>query len=86
MNLELQGLPAVHQGWKVFREDMELDSRDDDHFSQVRFPVRIGEYQQFNDGLVGFWKESAGGAYEDGIFYSPQSESASDPQNPHAQG
>ena len=28
-------------------------------FEKVVIPLRLGEYQLLNDGLVGFWKETA---------------------------
>ncbi len=73
VNLELKGLPVVHQGWNEFRQDLERQTRDDNGFTRVRFPIRIGEYKQFNDGTVGYWKETKTG-YEDGVFFAPQSD------------
>src|SRR5262249_21255456 len=73
LNLELQGLPAIHQGWEMFRQDMRRPHRETNHFERVRFPIRIGEYRQFNDGVAGYWKE-AGDDYEDNIFYAPQAD------------
>lgn len=74
VNLELKGLPASHQGWNEFRQDMERETRDDNGFSSVKFPIRIGEYRQFNDGTVGYWKEKKDGTYEDNAFIAPQSD------------
>jgi len=76
LNLELQGLPAVHQGWEAFRQDLRRPHRETSHFDRVRFPVRIGEYRQFNDGLAGYWKE-AGDVYEGDLFYAPQTDQIS---------
>jgi hypothetical protein len=80
VNLELKGLPATHQGWNEFRQDMQRaliddqdEHRDDNGFTRVRFPIRIGEYKQFNDGTVGYWKEKDG-KYEDDAFFAPQSD------------
>jgi hypothetical protein len=86
LDLELRGLPAINQDWNVFRLDLERDlkseddpgsgpvSRDTDKFTKVRFPIRLGDERQMNDGLVGYWKEvwSADGetcAYENNRFY-----------------
>lgn len=33
------------------------NSRTNDKFTEVQFPVRLGEYGQLNDGLVGYWVE-----------------------------
>ncbi|HEY5814447.1 MAG TPA: hypothetical protein VIT23_17560, partial [Terrimicrobiaceae bacterium] len=88
VNLELQGLPAIDEHWNVFRQDMgrafqneirthsarpEGDDRETEDFTKVEFPIRIGEYRQLNDGLVGYWIEENGG-YTDNRFYAPQTE------------
>jgi len=57
LNLELCGPPAVNQDWNVFRRDIAKNKRTTDRFTQVQFPVRLGEYGQLNDGLVGYWIE-----------------------------
>ena len=82
LKLELRELPAVHQDWHVFQRDMqraksvsslgtEHMDRESDHFTQVKFPMRIGEYRQFNDGLVGYWIECQD-HFKDDTFYAPQ--------------
>jgi hypothetical protein len=58
VNLELMGRPAVHQDWNVFRLDMRRSTRETNNFTQVQFPIRIGEYHQLNDGLLGYWVET----------------------------
>jgi hypothetical protein len=73
VNLELQGLPALDQGWNDFRQDLKRNRRETNGFEDVQFPIRVGEYQQFNDGVVGYWKE-VDGRYADDTFYAPQSE------------
>ncbi len=77
LNLELQGLPAIHQGWNNFRQDLRRNTRDSNGFTFVEFPIRLGEYQQLNDGVVGYWKEKGDG-YEGDIFYTPQSDHITD--------
>ncbi|MFN0085730.1 MAG: hypothetical protein ACKVX9_10105 [Blastocatellia bacterium] len=87
LDLELRGQPAINQDWNVFRLDIERDlraeagpeirraSRDTDEFAHVRFPVRLGDGLQLNDGLVGYWKEEEaadgkGHSYENARFYA----------------
>lgn len=67
IKLEAQGLYANNQSWDALRRDMQSNSRETLAYENVQFPVRIGEYDQFNDGLVGFWMESEGGFAAD--FY-----------------
>lgn len=40
-------------------------------FEKVVVPVRLGEHQLLNDGLVGFWKETTDGEL-DNVFHAPQ--------------
>ena len=91
LNLELQGLPAVNQSWHAFQADLRRDRRETDDFTAVDFPVRIGEYHQLNDGVVGYWIEEktdgCGDAYryrkdqhskgKDATFYAPQTPNSS---------
>lgn len=49
--------------------------RGSDDFTHVQFPIRIGEYQQLNDGLIGYFIEQVDGDnyhYQDNCFYAPQ--------------
>jgi hypothetical protein len=74
LGLELKGRPSVHQAWNAFRQDLRRLSRDIDGFTQVEVPIRIGEFEQFNDGLVGYWIETElGDGFQDGTFFAPQS-------------
>jgi hypothetical protein len=42
--------------------------RETDSFERVEIPLRIGEWQQLNDGLAGYWTEDEQGALS-GVFY-----------------
>ncbi len=81
LDLQLQGKPALNQKWHALLSDMyngQLDSRVSNEFSNVNFPVRLGEHKLFNDGLVGYWIEDENG-YKDDKFYSSQAENINDP-------
>jgi hypothetical protein len=56
-DLRLMGLPAIHQDWNVFRQDLRRSSRDTDDAPLVRFPIRVGTSAQLDDGLVVYWDE-----------------------------
>lgn len=43
------------------------------NYENVQFPIRIGEEMKLNDGVVGYWIESATDQYSNNTFYSPQS-------------
>ncbi|MGB3511271.1 MAG: hypothetical protein WBA93_18950 [Microcoleaceae cyanobacterium] len=73
-SLEVKGLPACNPTVAVNSGD-EFPSYG---FTGVKIPIRLGDYQQLNDGLVGYWKETPNGTegdydYEDDIFYATQS-------------
>ena len=72
LGLELKGEPAVAPGWNSFRMDLRRPLRDTDGFTRVAFPVRIGEFEQFNDGLVGYWVEPRGRGIDHRPASSPQ--------------
>lgn len=73
-SLEVKGLPTCDP-------TVAVNSGDDFPsygFTEVKIPIRLGDYQQLNDGLVGYWKETPNGIegdydYEDDIFYATQS-------------
>ena len=46
-------------------------SRTTHEFEKVVIPMRLGEHQLLNDGLVGFWKEKPDGEL-DNVFHAPQ--------------
>ena len=77
VNLELQGRPSVSQNADDTRVDVEVEDVDQPRtthaFSKVQLPIRIGEYRQLDDALVGYWIETADNTYQEDTFYAPQS-------------
>jgi hypothetical protein len=93
LNLEVQGYPAIDQDWNAFRQDLdhvlqnelktehaqnEKRNRETEDYTKVAFPIRIGEYQQLDDGLIGYWIEE-GDHYQSNTFYAPQSSALAHP-------
>jgi hypothetical protein len=66
LNLELKGRTAVTQSWDRLTRKVQNDDYDTEGFDTVKFPVRLGEPGQFNDGVLGYWKEEP----DEDIFYS----------------
>ena len=71
LSLELRGPPALHQGWNEFLANMRRRRPDSDNFTRVRFPIRLGEQDQLNDGLAVYWVEDEAGAYVDNAYVVP---------------
>jgi hypothetical protein len=71
LNLELQGLPAIHRTWMEAGESRTLRGADGDRFTGVRFPIRLGEQEQLNDGLAVYWVENEDGSYKDDAYVIP---------------
>lgn len=74
-SLEVKGLPVCDPTVPI--EDTNQDFPTNG-FTEVKIPIRLGDYQQLNDGLVGYWKEKPIGEngdyeYEDNRFYATQS-------------
>ena len=78
LDLDLQGLPPVDQHWSAYARDVasgRTEARDDAGFGSVRVPVRLGDPGRIDDGLIGYFVESAPSkTYE--TFYVPSVESA----------
>ncbi len=66
LELQILGGPAVRQAWNAGSQGLERDPQQQGHaFSRVRFPVRLGEKNQLDDGLICYWLEDAQGALKD---------------------
>jgi hypothetical protein len=76
LSLELQGPPALHQGWNEFRLNMTRRVPDTDNFTRVRFPIRLGEQDQLNDGLAVYWQEDDPDGYVDNAYVIPNYDDA----------
>ena len=79
-SLEVKGLPVCDPSVRIESADQELPTYG---YTKVKVPIRLGDYQQLNDGLVGYWRETAadndeGYEYEGDIFYAPQSNLSND--------
>jgi hypothetical protein len=77
VDLQLQGLPAADQTWTALRRDLRSGTRQTAGLAGVLVPVRIGDYRQLSDGLVGYWVETPDGFGD--VFNAPLSEPVGDP-------
>ena len=77
VNLELKGQPSISQNAGDTRADVyeeeQYQPRVTHNFAGVKLPIRIGDYRQLNDALVGYWIEEDDNTYQDSLFYAPQS-------------
>lgn len=79
LSLEVKGLPICDQSWKEFWRELNEGTPQKPEYTKVRFPVRLGEFRQLNDGLVGYWVKEAGGGFLNDTFFTPQLDD--DPSN-----
>ncbi|MEM7010012.1 MAG: hypothetical protein AAF585_00890 [Verrucomicrobiota bacterium] len=63
VNLELPGLPATHLGWEPFRRRILGQPSKTDDYTEVKFPFRLGEHLQLDDGVIGYFLEDDSGDY-----------------------
>ncbi|MDW3191111.1 MAG: hypothetical protein R8G66_02065 [Cytophagales bacterium] len=84
VGLELQGIPHLDQSWASLLHDLQNchlkpawgpEERNNQNWTTVAFPCRIGEHMQLNDGLIGYWVENEQTPYGD--FIAPQTENQS---------
>ena len=69
LSLELDGLPSLNESWEAYAASAlgKVTTRDSCGFASINVPVRLGDLGRTDDGLVGYFIESAG-AY--GTFYA----------------
>lgn len=72
VDVHLMGRNAVRQDLSLFKTMVEGQNQTytDDQFTKVEIPIRIGERQRLNDGLVCYWMDEGTG-YKDGHFFAP---------------
>ncbi len=73
LKFNVQGSLAIAHNEKALFRDIDSGLRSSNGFEAIKFPIRIGEYQQFDDGLVGYWLEDDQGNFTDNAYYAPQS-------------
>ncbi len=61
VQLELRDLPATDQSWADLARRVDDNPDNERQFRQVKFPIRIGDHEQFNDGVAVYWEETAAG-------------------------
>lgn len=60
LGLELKGRPAVDQSWDALSQALNgerVGARHDRDLPRLLVPVRVGEFRQLGDGLLGYWVE-----------------------------
>ncbi len=68
LNFEMQGDYATNESW----ENDKLFSPTSEAFESVEVPIRIGDYQQLNDGVLCFWDDAADPSQDQkGAIHSP---------------
>ncbi len=76
LRLERQGLAALDQTFATLSDGQFADT--DHGVGGVQFPVVIGDLQRLDDGLAGYFKQSANGSYDTATFFS-EAATGSDP-------
>lgn len=73
VHFQLKGLPVINQSWEALINDVfnkaTYDNREKDNWNKVEIPFRLGEHQQLDDGLIGYWMEN-NGALEESFHHS----------------
>ncbi|QDE94283.1 hypothetical protein BHS06_29140 [Myxococcus xanthus] len=77
LKLEMLGPPTFDPSALATDGSGTITSRG---IEKLKLPIRLGEYQQLDDGVVGYWRERSDGSYDEGIFYSPQTRGLNHPK------
>ncbi|MEL6560144.1 MAG: hypothetical protein AAFQ94_18290 [Bacteroidota bacterium] len=78
LGFELETPPAVDNSWLQLSHELLGHGRSSDNFTDVEIPIRLGEYKQLNDGLLGYWLETSDGSLGDN-YYSSEAGANPDP-------
>lgn len=70
LDLELQEPAFVDQSWTQLSHELQGHGRSSEGFTKVKFPFRLGDYRQANDGLLGYWIETPEGKLGDNYYSS----------------
>jgi len=58
LSLDLKGDPCYSMGWDDLRKEVNDDApKNDNGFTKIKFPVRLGNMKQVDDGLLGYFKD-----------------------------
>lgn len=74
LDLELMGPAETDKNWHALTNELEDGLANSRQFTQVKFPIKLGEYNNLDDGLVAYWKWHNGEVSGAGSF--PQSDMA----------
>ncbi len=59
IDLQLAGDGEINKSWPALNYDLSHAGRSDREFRQVKFPIKLGEFNNLDDGLVAYWTLSA---------------------------
>jgi hypothetical protein len=71
LRLEVKGRPALNQGMACFQDGNFVQT--ENGFSAIKFPVVLGDLTQWDDGLIGYFKQNGNGFALD-TFYTEGAE------------
>ena len=56
IDLQLMGPLETDKSWASLIEECRTGNKNTRAYGEVKFPVKLGEYNNLNDGLVAYWK------------------------------
>jgi hypothetical protein len=72
LDLQLMGEAEVDKSWQALSEYLLTGQRRNRKFTQVKWPIKLGEYNNIDDGLIAYWTVTESQLSETGYF--PQSD------------
>ncbi len=73
LDIQLQGGGESDKSWSALKLDLNKHRRSDRDYLKVEFPIKLGEFNNLDDGLIAYWKVSEGQRLP-GDGYFPQSD------------
>ncbi|MDW3195103.1 MAG: hypothetical protein R8G66_22205 [Cytophagales bacterium] len=56
LDLQMQGGPESDKSWSAVNHALNHPKRSDREYTKVQFPIKLGEYNNLDDGLIAYWQ------------------------------
>ncbi|ROS01700.1 hypothetical protein EDC56_2145 [Sinobacterium caligoides] len=64
LDLQLYGFSEINKSWSALSKDLATNKRSSRCYGDVKFPIKLGEYRNLDDGLVAYWQVNRNGALD----------------------
>jgi hypothetical protein len=71
IGFQLMGLPECNKSWDALAHDLKSNQRCNRLFTDVKLPIKLGEFNNLDDSLVAYWRQNANGQLSKNGYFPP---------------